>query len=61
VMSSSSAHSTVSYASISFDELSWGISLIEDHPLPADASPTALSLGYIADSEPLEEEPKEDP
>ncbi|GKG67337.1 hypothetical protein Tco_0735807, partial [Tanacetum coccineum] len=29
-------------------------------PLPADASPTSLSLGYIADSDP-EEDPKEDP
>ncbi|GJZ23319.1 putative reverse transcriptase domain-containing protein [Tanacetum coccineum] len=27
----------------------------EDQPLPADASPTALSPGYIADSEPEEE------
>ncbi|GKD27846.1 hypothetical protein Tco_1234060, partial [Tanacetum coccineum] len=25
---------------------------IEDQPLPADASPTALSLGYVADSDP---------
>ncbi|GJW40118.1 hypothetical protein Tco_0065963, partial [Tanacetum coccineum] len=32
---------------------------IEYHPLPADASPTALSPGYIADSDP-EEDPKED-
>ncbi|GKD29782.1 hypothetical protein Tco_1240560 [Tanacetum coccineum] len=32
---------------------------MEDQPLPADASPTALSLGYIADSD-LEED-KEDP
>ncbi|GJX38672.1 putative reverse transcriptase domain-containing protein [Tanacetum coccineum] len=36
---------------------------MEDQPLPADASPTALSLGYIADSdlEKDEEDPKEDP
>ncbi|GJU24363.1 hypothetical protein Tco_1162984 [Tanacetum coccineum] len=36
---------------------------IEDQPLPADASPTALSSGYIADSglEEDEEDPKEDP
>ncbi|GJV19356.1 hypothetical protein Tco_1368376 [Tanacetum coccineum] len=37
---------------------------IEDQPLPADASPTALSPGYVADSDPkedLEEEPDEDP
>ncbi|GJU90871.1 hypothetical protein Tco_1303294 [Tanacetum coccineum] len=32
---------------------------IEDHPLPADASPVALSLGYVADSY-LEEDPEED-
>ncbi|GJV69011.1 hypothetical protein Tco_1484520 [Tanacetum coccineum] len=37
---------------------------IEDQPLPDDASPIALSLGYVADSdsqEDLEEDPKEDP
>ncbi|GKB79246.1 hypothetical protein Tco_0946141 [Tanacetum coccineum] len=36
---------------------------IEDQPLPVDASPTALSLGYVADSYPeedLEEDLKED-
>ncbi|GJY45390.1 hypothetical protein Tco_0434453 [Tanacetum coccineum] len=33
---------------------------VEDHPLPDDASPTALSPGYIADSDP-KEDPKEDP
>ncbi|GKC64048.1 hypothetical protein Tco_1096646 [Tanacetum coccineum] len=32
---------------------------LEDQPLPIDASPTALSPGYIADSDP-EEDPKED-
>ncbi|GKC65469.1 hypothetical protein Tco_1098067, partial [Tanacetum coccineum] len=32
---------------------------MEDHPLPVDASPTALSLGYVAYSDP-EEDPKED-
>ncbi|GJU20315.1 putative reverse transcriptase domain-containing protein [Tanacetum coccineum] len=31
---------------------------IEDQPLPADASPIALSLGYVADSDP-EEDPKD--
>nr|GEV99030.1 putative reverse transcriptase domain-containing protein [Tanacetum cinerariifolium] len=33
-----------------------------DYPLPADASPTALSPnhGYIAESDPLEKEPKKD-
>ncbi|GKC98488.1 hypothetical protein Tco_1168763, partial [Tanacetum coccineum] len=41
---------------------------IKDQPLPADASPTALSLGYIADSDPKEDpdedsddDPEEDP
>nr|GEU62697.1 hypothetical protein [Tanacetum cinerariifolium] len=36
---------------------------IEDQPLSADASPTALSPGYVADSDPdkdLEEDPEED-
>ncbi|GJR11292.1 hypothetical protein Tco_0793944 [Tanacetum coccineum] len=32
---------------------------IEDHPLPYDASPIALSSGYVADSG-LEEDPEED-
>ncbi|GKC47457.1 hypothetical protein Tco_1065179, partial [Tanacetum coccineum] len=36
---------------------------IKDQPLPTDASPTALSPGYIADSDPEEDEedPEEDP
>ncbi|GJS09241.1 putative reverse transcriptase domain-containing protein [Tanacetum coccineum] len=36
---------------------------MEDQPLSADASPTALSSGYIADSDPEEDEedPEEDP
>ncbi|GJU93388.1 hypothetical protein Tco_1318144 [Tanacetum coccineum] len=33
---------------------------LEDNPLPTDASPTALSPGYVADSDP-DEDPKEDP
>ncbi|GJZ15512.1 putative reverse transcriptase domain-containing protein [Tanacetum coccineum] len=33
---------------------------MEDQPLPYNVSPTALSSGYIADSDP-EEDPKEDP
>nr|GEX40012.1 hypothetical protein [Tanacetum cinerariifolium] len=35
---------------------------MEDQPLPADASPTALSLGYVDDFDPKKEEkdPKED-
>ncbi|GKE90650.1 hypothetical protein Tco_1571745, partial [Tanacetum coccineum] len=36
---------------------------MEDQPLPADASPTTLSQGYIVDSDPEEDEedPEEDP
>nr|GFD51711.1 hypothetical protein [Tanacetum cinerariifolium] len=36
---------------------------IEDQLLPADASPTALSPGYVVDSDPEKDEkdPKEDP
>ncbi|GJS42925.1 hypothetical protein Tco_0567968 [Tanacetum coccineum] len=33
---------------------------LEDQPLPADASPTALPPGYVANSDP-EDDPKEDP
>ncbi|GJV91916.1 hypothetical protein Tco_1539729 [Tanacetum coccineum] len=33
---------------------------LEDQPLPTDASPTALSPGYVADSNP-DEDPEEDP
>ncbi|GJR87641.1 zinc finger, CCHC-type containing protein [Tanacetum coccineum] len=33
---------------------------LEDQPLPADASPTALSPGYMVDSD-LNEDPEEDP
>nr|GFC19752.1 hypothetical protein [Tanacetum cinerariifolium] len=33
---------------------------LEDQPLPADASPTAASPGYMTDSDP-EEDPEEDP
>ncbi|GKD69069.1 hypothetical protein Tco_1323159 [Tanacetum coccineum] len=33
---------------------------IKDQPLPAYASPTALSPGYVANSD-LEEDPEEDP
>ncbi|GKD77649.1 hypothetical protein Tco_1340270, partial [Tanacetum coccineum] len=33
---------------------------LEDQPLPADASPTALSTGYVTDSDP-KEDPEEDP
>nr|GEX03344.1 hypothetical protein [Tanacetum cinerariifolium] len=36
---------------------------VEDQPLSVDASPTALSLGYVVDSdlEKDEKDPKEDP
>nr|GFC59287.1 hypothetical protein [Tanacetum cinerariifolium] len=36
---------------------------MEDQPLPADASPTNLSPGYVVDSDPEKDEkdPKEDP
>nr|GEX22009.1 putative reverse transcriptase domain-containing protein [Tanacetum cinerariifolium] len=34
---------------------------IKDQPLQADASPTALLLDYVADSDPSKEDPKEDP
>ncbi|GJT89945.1 hypothetical protein Tco_1078790 [Tanacetum coccineum] len=33
---------------------------VEDQPLHVDALPTALSLGYVDDSDPLEEDPDED-
>ncbi|GKE37227.1 hypothetical protein Tco_1460632, partial [Tanacetum coccineum] len=33
---------------------------LEDQPLPADALPTTLSSGYVADSD-LDEDPEEDP
>ncbi|GJT67257.1 hypothetical protein Tco_1018737, partial [Tanacetum coccineum] len=34
---------------------------IEDQPLPTNASPTALSPGYVADSDPSEEDPADYP
>nr|GFB62481.1 hypothetical protein [Tanacetum cinerariifolium] len=34
---------------------------IEDQPLPADASPTTLSPGYVADSDTLKKDPEEEP
>ncbi|GKB58008.1 hypothetical protein Tco_0914194 [Tanacetum coccineum] len=58
--------STATYTSVYTDSEPWRFhwSPIEDQPLPDDASPTALSTGYVADSDPEEdpeEEPKEDP
>nr|GEV08086.1 integrase, catalytic region, zinc finger, CCHC-type, peptidase aspartic, catalytic [Tanacetum cinerariifolium] len=47
------------YVASSDDEI-----LIEDQPLPAHVLPTALSPGYVANSDPeedLEEDPEEDP
>ncbi|GKE62059.1 hypothetical protein Tco_1512426 [Tanacetum coccineum] len=47
------------YVALADDEI-----LVEDQPLPADASPTALSPGYIDDYKPKEDpekDPKEDP
>nr|GEU95153.1 hypothetical protein [Tanacetum cinerariifolium] len=54
--SSSSSYATVTYTSVSSDnELpSWA----EDQPL--HASPIALSLGYIPDSKPIEDDFKKD-
>ncbi|GKF30606.1 hypothetical protein Tco_0100404, partial [Tanacetum coccineum] len=70
VISSSSSHATVTYTLISsaLDSPPWGFPLVSesDHeapeePLSADASPTAISPGYIADSEPIEDDFEEDP
>ncbi|GJY40670.1 hypothetical protein Tco_0427940 [Tanacetum coccineum] len=44
------------YLASSYDEIP-----IEDQPLPANASTTALSPGYVVESDPLDEDPKEDP
>ncbi|GKC89672.1 hypothetical protein Tco_1150321, partial [Tanacetum coccineum] len=44
------------YVAPSDDEI-----LVEDQPLPADASPTTLSPGYVADFDLLEEDHEEDP
>ncbi|GKB12616.1 hypothetical protein Tco_0846539 [Tanacetum coccineum] len=71
--SSSLSHATVTYTSISIPAPEYPKYLApsdddlpaEDQPLPANASPTALSPGYIADSEPIkddfEEDSEEDP
>ncbi|GJX95914.1 hypothetical protein Tco_0351712 [Tanacetum coccineum] len=47
-MSSSSSHAMITYTSVSTD-------------MPADASPTTCSPGYIADSKPIEDDLEEDP
>ncbi|GJS08051.1 hypothetical protein Tco_0364847 [Tanacetum coccineum] len=75
-MSSSSSHATVTYTSspkkaplshvpaLEYPEylaLSDDDILAEDQPLPADASPTACSPGYMVDSEPIEDDLKEVP
>ncbi|GJV71324.1 hypothetical protein Tco_1491319 [Tanacetum coccineum] len=70
----SSTSCTITYTSVDTDfepgrafwpadeELSDGGSprVIEDQPLPIDASPVALSLGFLVDSDP-KEDPEEDP
>ncbi|GJT21824.1 hypothetical protein Tco_0891761 [Tanacetum coccineum] len=57
--SSSSSHATVTYISMSNDDdvPSWAT---KAQPLPASISPTALLPDYLADSEPVEEDPKEE-
>nr|GFB77732.1 hypothetical protein [Tanacetum cinerariifolium] len=61
--------STVTYTSVYIISKPWRLQRasneelkepIEDQPLPADASPTALSSGYVVNSED-EKDPKEDP
>ncbi|GJV22911.1 hypothetical protein Tco_1375606 [Tanacetum coccineum] len=56
----SQSHYTLGLGQASDEELE---APMEDQPLPADASPTALSPGYIADFDPEEDEedPEEDP
>ncbi|GKD23175.1 hypothetical protein Tco_1224878, partial [Tanacetum coccineum] len=44
------------YVALSDDETS-----VEDQPIHADASPISLSPGYVVDSDPLEEDPEDDP
>nr|GEZ12201.1 hypothetical protein [Tanacetum cinerariifolium]GEZ12209.1 hypothetical protein [Tanacetum cinerariifolium] len=64
--------STVTYTSVYIISKLWRLRLacneelkepMEDQPLPADASPTALSPDYVVDSDPEKDEkdPKEDP
>ncbi|GJU86700.1 hypothetical protein Tco_1294246 [Tanacetum coccineum] len=71
-MSSSSLHATVTYtfaplSPVLFLEYSEYLASsddevpAEDQPLPVDASLTADLLGYIANSEPIEDEFEEDP
>nr|GEW75441.1 reverse transcriptase domain-containing protein [Tanacetum cinerariifolium] len=45
---------------IPIEKLILALEPMEDQPLPTDASPTALSLGYVVDFED-EKDPKEDP
>ncbi|GKD46629.1 hypothetical protein Tco_1271274, partial [Tanacetum coccineum] len=54
----SPAHTLVylDYVAPSDDDLT-----AEDQPLLASASPTALSPDYLADSEPVKDDPEEDP
>nr|GEY60050.1 hypothetical protein [Tanacetum cinerariifolium] len=59
------AYSDSDYAGASLDRKSTtrDCQFLEDQPLPTDASPTALSPGYVVDFDPKkdEEDPKEDP
>nr|GFA74147.1 hypothetical protein [Tanacetum cinerariifolium] len=62
--------STVTYTSIYKYSKPWRLQrasneelkeLIEDQPLPVDASPTALSSGYVVDNDPeKDDEDKEE-
>nr|GFD61448.1 hypothetical protein [Tanacetum cinerariifolium] len=67
-----SSPSTVTYTSVYIISKPWRLRQdsneelkepLEDQPLPADASPTSLSPGYVVDSDPKKDEkdPKEDP
>ncbi|GJU88089.1 hypothetical protein Tco_1300512 [Tanacetum coccineum] len=63
IIMSDSEHSTVTYTSVSEDDLYMGSPGIEQ-PLPAADSPTHQSPGYIPESDPeedLEEDDEEDP
>ncbi|GKF36498.1 hypothetical protein Tco_0113256, partial [Tanacetum coccineum] len=61
--SSSSSHATITYTSVSsdYDGLDFGIPLVELRISHYSASPTAHSPDYVVNSEPTEDDPKEDP
>ncbi|GKB31903.1 hypothetical protein Tco_0871304, partial [Tanacetum coccineum] len=57
----SSVSSTVTYTSVDIDSVPGKpVFPADEQPLPPVDSPTALSPGYMADSDP-EEDPEEDP